>query len=89
VILKQTADHIVNPDTDSSQGWKTDPTATLDCGSPHVREQAAIQSDMSVLGRFLVTKKEPDTASFKTPDLRNVLMTARISTTARKQRCGM
>jgi hypothetical protein len=36
----------------------------------------------------LVTKKEPDTASFKTPDLRNVLMTARISTTARKQRCG-
>jgi hypothetical protein len=26
----------------------------------------------------LVTKKEPDTASFKTPDLRNVLMTARI-----------
>jgi cytochrome c peroxidase len=30
-------------------------------------DQAAIQSDMSVLGRFLVTKKETDTASFKTP----------------------
>ena len=31
---------------------------------------------MSVLGRFLVTKKEADIASFKTPDLRNVLVTA-------------
>jgi cytochrome c peroxidase len=39
-------------------------------------DHAAIQSDMSVLGRFLVTKKEADTASFKTPGLRNVLMTA-------------
>ena len=39
-------------------------------------DQAAIQSDMSVLGRFLVTKKETDTASFKTPGLRNLLMTA-------------
>ena len=39
-------------------------------------DQAAIQSDMSVLGRFLVTKKEADIASFKTPDLRNVLITA-------------
>ena len=41
-----------------------------------MREQAAIQSDMFVLSRFLVTKKEADTASFKTPDLRNVLMMA-------------
>ena len=39
-------------------------------------DRAAIQSDMSVLGRFLVTKKESDIASFKTPDLRNVLITA-------------
>jgi cytochrome c peroxidase len=39
-------------------------------------DRAAIQSDMSVLGRFLITKKEADIASFKTPDLRNVLMTA-------------
>jgi cytochrome c peroxidase len=30
---------------------------------------------MSVLGRFLVTKKEADIASFKTSDLRNVLIT--------------
>ncbi|MCU1297839.1 MAG: cytochrome peroxidase [Acidobacteriaceae bacterium] len=39
-------------------------------------DRAAIQSDMSVLGRFLITKKEADIASFKTPDLRNVLVTA-------------
>jgi cytochrome c peroxidase len=31
---------------------------------------------MSVLGRFLVTKRDADTASFKTPSLRNVLITA-------------
>jgi cytochrome c peroxidase len=39
-------------------------------------DRAAIQSDMSVLGRFLLTKKGADIASFKTPGLRNVLMTA-------------
>jgi cytochrome c peroxidase len=39
-------------------------------------DRAAIQSDMSVLGRFLVTKTEADIASFKTPGLRNVVMTA-------------
>jgi cytochrome c peroxidase len=39
-------------------------------------DRAAIQTDMSALGRFLVTKKEPDIASFKTPNVRNVLITA-------------
>jgi cytochrome c peroxidase len=39
-------------------------------------DRAAIQSDMSVLGRFLLTKKDADIASFKTPGLRNVLITA-------------
>ena len=39
-------------------------------------DRAAIESETSVLGRFLITKKEPDIASFKTPDLRNVLVTA-------------
>lgn len=39
-------------------------------------DQAAIQSETSVVGRFLVTKKEKDIAAFKTPDLRNVLITA-------------
>jgi cytochrome c peroxidase len=39
-------------------------------------DRAAILTDMSVLGRFLITKKEADIASFKTPNLRNVLVTA-------------
>ena len=39
-------------------------------------DRAAIQTDMSALGRFLITKKDTDIASFKTPDLRNVLVTA-------------
>jgi cytochrome c peroxidase len=38
-------------------------------------DRAAIETDMSVLGRFLITKKEADTAAFKTPNLRNVLVT--------------
>ncbi len=39
-------------------------------------DRAAIQSEMSALGRFLVTKKEADIGAFKTPNLRNVLVTA-------------
>jgi cytochrome c peroxidase len=39
-------------------------------------DRAAIQTDMSALGRFLLTKKQADIASFKTPGLRNVLVTA-------------
>jgi cytochrome c peroxidase len=38
-------------------------------------DRAAIQADMSALGRFLITKKESDTASFKPPNLRNILVT--------------
>jgi cytochrome c peroxidase len=38
-------------------------------------DTAAITSEMSVLGRFLVTRKESDIASFKTPGLRNLLVT--------------
>ena len=38
-------------------------------------DRAAIQTDMSALGRFLITKTEKDIASFKTPDIRNVLVT--------------
>ena len=39
-------------------------------------DKASIQSETSVLGRFLVTKKESDIASFKTPTPRNLLITA-------------
>jgi cytochrome c peroxidase len=38
-------------------------------------DRAAIQTDMSALGRFLITRKEADIAAFKTPNLRNILVT--------------
>jgi cytochrome c peroxidase len=44
-------------------------------GDTSAIDSAAIQSDFSALGRFLITKKDSDIASFKTPDLRNVLVT--------------
>jgi len=47
----------------------------LASGDAEAVDRAAIGSDMSVLGRFLLTKKAADTASFKTPNLRNVLVT--------------
>ena len=47
----------------------------LDSGDAAAIDRAAIQTDMSALGRFLITKKEADSASFKTPNLRNVLVT--------------
>jgi len=49
---------------------------SLNSGNTIDVDRAAIESGLSVLGRFLVTKKEADTAAFKTPGLRNVLMTA-------------
>jgi cytochrome c peroxidase len=39
-------------------------------------DQAAILTNMSVLGRFLITRKQADIAAFKTPDIRNVAVTA-------------
>ena len=48
----------------------------IDSGNTTAIDHAAIQSNMSALGRFLITKKDSDIASFKTPDLRNVLITA-------------
>jgi cytochrome c peroxidase len=47
----------------------------IESGNPVAVDRAAIQTEMTALGRFLVTKKEKDTASFKTPGLRNLLMT--------------
>jgi cytochrome c peroxidase len=44
-------------------------------GDTSAIDRAAIQTDMSALGRFLITKNEKDIASFKTPDIRNVLVT--------------
>jgi cytochrome c peroxidase len=50
--------------------------ARLNSGDTIAVDQAAISSNLSVLGRFLVTKKQADIAAFKTPSLRNVLITS-------------
>jgi cytochrome c peroxidase len=50
--------------------------ARLNSGDRLAVDQAAIQSELSVLGSFLVTKQPADIATFKTPSLRNVLITA-------------
>src|SRR6266481_5975646 len=47
----------------------------INSGDTAAIDRAAIQTDMSALGRFLITKREPDIAAFKTPNLRNVLVT--------------
>jgi cytochrome c peroxidase len=39
-------------------------------------DRTAIQSALSMLGRFLVTRQDADIGAFKTPNLRNLLMTA-------------
>lgn len=48
----------------------------LNSGNKLAVDRAAIQSELSALGSFLVTKQPADIASFKTPGLRNVLITA-------------
>jgi cytochrome c peroxidase len=47
----------------------------VNSGDSAAIDRAAIQTDMSALGRYLISKKESDIASFKTPNLRNVLVT--------------
>src|SRR5216683_1063877 len=47
----------------------------INSGDAAAIDRAAIQTDMSALGRFLITKRESDTAAFKTPNLRNALVT--------------
>ena len=47
----------------------------IDSGHAEAVDQAAVATDFSALGRFLITKKETDIAAFKTPDIRNVLVT--------------
>jgi cytochrome c peroxidase len=50
--------------------------AQLNSGNRLAVDRAAIQSELSALGSFLVTKQPADIASFKTPGLRNVVVTA-------------
>jgi cytochrome c peroxidase len=47
----------------------------ISSGDAAAIDRAAIQTDFTALGRFLITKRERDIAAFKTPGLRNVLVT--------------
>lgn len=47
----------------------------IEAGDTAAIDHAAIQTDISALGRFLITKADSDIGVFKTPDLRNVLVT--------------
>ena len=47
----------------------------VDSGDPKAVDRAALETDMSELGRFLVTKDVNDVGAFKTATLRNVLVT--------------
>ena len=49
---------------------------TVKPGDMGAVDRTAIQSDLSMLGRFLVTRRDADIGAFKTPNLRNLLMTA-------------
>jgi cytochrome c peroxidase len=48
---------------------------SVNSGDAAAIDRAALQTDMSALGRYLISKKDADIASFKTPNLRNVLVT--------------
>ena len=57
------------------QAWR-DAERQIAAGTLEAVDRAAIDSELSVLGRFLVTRKDTDAAAFRTPGLRNVLVTA-------------
>ncbi len=47
----------------------------VNSGDATAIDRAALETDMSELGRFLVTKQDKDIGNFKTPGLRNLLVT--------------
>ena len=59
----------------TSWRWRARPSSSINSGDSRAVDHAAIETDLSALGRFLITKKEADIAAFKTPNLRNVLVT--------------
>jgi cytochrome c peroxidase len=44
-------------------------------GNADAIDRAAVGTDFWALGRFLITKKKAEIAAFKTPDMRNILVT--------------
>lgn len=50
-------------------------TTLASSGGPEAVDQLALTSDLSELGRFLVSKQRADIGAFKTPQLRNIALT--------------
>jgi cytochrome c peroxidase len=46
----------------------------IDSGHAEAVDRAAVGTDFSALGRYLIIKKEADIAAFKTPDIRNIVV---------------
>jgi hypothetical protein len=61
----------------------------INSGNTEAIDRAAIETDMSALGRFFDTKKKAEIAAFKTPDVRNALVTGPYIHGARKRHSGM
>ena len=51
------------------------PEQLINSGHAEAVDRAAVGTDSSALGRFLITKKKADIAAFRTPDIRNILVT--------------
>jgi len=49
--------------------------ALVEKGNTKQIDELALQTDLSELGRFLVSKQTADVGAFKTPGLRNILLT--------------
>ena len=47
----------------------------IDSGHAEAVDRVAVGTDFSALGRYLIIKKEADIAAFKTPDIRNIVVT--------------
>jgi hypothetical protein len=63
--------------------------ALVERGNVKQFDELAFQTDLSELGRFLVTKQTADVGAFKTPGCATLCSRIPISTTARKTRCGI
>jgi hypothetical protein len=62
--------------------------ALVEKGNTKQIDELALQTDLSELGRFLVTKQTADVGAFKTPDYATFCSRIPTSTTARRTRCG-
>ena len=71
----------ISPNRDLNQLATRAAKKRLPAGNKSEIDKLALETDYSDLGRFLVTQKREDIGSFKTPFLRDVLLTGRLTCT--------